>query len=311
MPEAWLGNVGGIYTALIGPLNQTAQATGVIDTPREARDAVAMLVSEVRMDKGLAFLSQAEATRRYGKDSVATRYLCNVIRHILSDETAYAYPLEGLHLAPVNRAQCGYIDLSAGASDEDIGNIDPAWVKEVNTGIKGFGNLPFRWNGESAIVLDRALGELMGDTVFDLEKTSKVMDPAGEKPDSSADGGQGKLIPTRPESLYFLHAVEREGVTEDKETKGPVEEVGAYVVTYADRTQVRIDIDAGNSINFRDVKRDADNAKYVGQGFYVSRWVNPYPEKPIKTIALVMKSNTMRLTVLGITSTLVRERVRR
>lgn len=312
MPEAWLGKVGGIYAALIGPLNQTVQASGVIATPREARDAVAMLVSEVRMDKGLAFLSQAEATRRFGKDSVATRYLWNTIRHILSDETAYAYPLEGLHLAPVNRKQCGYLDLSAAASDEEIGNIDPAWVKEVNAGIEGFGNLPFRWDGKSAIVLDQALGELLGDTVLDMAETSKLMALGGEKPRSLPDRGSGKLIPTRPESLYFLHTADREVVADQiGGQKGPFEEIGMYVVTYADRTEVRIDIDVGNTINFRDLKRDAGNAKYVGQGFYVSRWVNPHPEKPIKTIALTVKSDTARLTVLGITSTLVREKTHR
>jgi hypothetical protein len=317
MPEAWLGKVGGIYAALIGPLNQTVQATGVQNTPREARDAVAMLVSEVRMDKGLAFLSQAEATRRYGKDSVATRYLCNVLRHILSDETAYAYPLEGLHLAPVNRARCGYLDLSALASEE-IGEIDPAWVKEVNAGLKGFGNLPFRWDGKSAIVLDQAVGDLTDDTVLDMAKASKLMGPDGGKAANVPDRGEGKLVTTRPESLYFLHRAEREASAEQKgmelkvaEQRGPFEEIGAYVVTYADRTEARIDIDAGNAINFRDSVRDAENAKYVGQGFYVSRWVNPHPDKPIKTIEVKIKSETARLTVLGITSTLVREKTHR
>lgn len=305
MADGWLGKRGGIYIALIGPLNQTVQASGILATPRDTCDAVAMLISEVRLDKGLALLSQAEATRRYGKDSVATRYLQNAIRHILSDETAYAFPLEGLHFTPVNRQQCGYIDLSG--ATEKFDKIDPVWIQETVEGLKECGNLPFRWNGKSAVVVDRMGAFLTGNIKIEMATASKILDTEGERQMALKNKDQGRLIPTCPESLYFLHTAERDKTAD---TGLPLEEIGAYIITYTDRKVERIDIDTKNTINFRDLKKDsAGNAKHAGQGFYVTRWINPYPEKPIKTIEVEIKSDTTRLILLGITSTLVREKI--
>jgi hypothetical protein len=201
--------------------------------------------------------------------------------------------------------QCGYLDLSA-IGLEKVDKIDQAWAKEVNDGLADCGRLQFRWNGKSGIVLDRARADLTGDTVLSMATASRLIDPEWEKQKQLHDRDQGGLMLNRAESLYFLHTVERDAAPENKT---PLDEIGAYVVTYADGAVERVDIDAGRNINFRDMTQDADNAKHVGQGFYVGRWINPYPERAIKSVGIELKNDTARLILLGVTSTLVREKI--
>ena len=54
---------------------------------------------------------------------------------------------------------------------------------------------------------------------------------------------------------------------------------------------------------------DLPGAKYVGHGWYVTRWINPHPEKELKSLEIVMDSETARLCVAGITSYLIREKI--
>ncbi len=96
------GRQGGIFPALISPINKTALALGCQDTPRATDAAVQMLVSDVKVGQGQALVSQAAATYRYDSDSVATKFIQNCIQYILSYEAGCAEPLSGLNILNVN-----------------------------------------------------------------------------------------------------------------------------------------------------------------------------------------------------------------
>lgn len=51
------------------------------------------------------------------------------------------------------------------------------------------------------------------------------------------------------------------------------------------------------------------SALAAGEEFYVTRWINPMPEKPLRRIVIEIASPKAKLTVLGITGYLVRDKV--
>lgn len=299
VPETGSGRNGALYTALIGPLNRCVLATGVNRTPRADNKAVKMLLCEVKLGKGLIMLSQAEATRRYKKDCVATKYLQNIVKHILSDERRFARTLEGYEIANVDPHRCGYVGLSDHVN-ADLEAVPKAWLKELKDGLESCGGLRFRLHGAEMVVADQAEMDLEGEMIFDLAERAKLLTPDWEAEKRKRDRDQGGLNLLRAEGFYFLHKAEE---VEDRE------EIGAYVFRYEDGTIAKerlldkLNLGSGEKVG------DLPGAKYVGHGFYVTRWINPHPEKELESLQVVLDSETARLCVAGITSYLVREKI--
>jgi len=292
LPEAAsYGRCGGIFSALIGPLNQTMLATGCLSIPRGSDKAVQMLISEVKVGEGIALVSQAEATRRYNIDSVATKYLQNTLRYIISDEVTYAKPVSSLRITNIDYRRCGYIDLSE-YLNLALGRQDANWVTKVTKGIKGCGKLRFKRQNKGMLI--------SGKKTIDLAGKMKLMAPEWEARKRKTDTDQLGLQLAKAEALYFLHT----GIGIDKGKR-----VGKYVFMYRDGTRVEEELVTGLNIGAREDTEDLDNARYVGEGFYVSRWTNPHPEKALSSIEVAVDSEKSKILVAGITGYLIREKL--
>jgi len=292
LPEVWAyGRRGGIFSALIGPLNKTMLATGCLSIPRGSDKAVQMLISEVRAGEGVALLSQAVATRRYGIDSVATRYLQNTLKHILSDETGYARPVSGLRITNIDYRRCGYVDMAKDLN-HGLGRIGGDWRTKITKGIKKCGTLRFKLQDKGALIA--------GKKVLNLTAKMKLMAPEWETEKRRRDTDQLGLQLTKAEAIYFLHT--GMGIKKD-------EKVGKYIFMYEDGTKVEEELTGGSNIGSRQGRDDLENAQYVGEGFYVSRWVNPHTEKSLSKIEVVVESDTGKVLVAGITGYLIREKL--
>jgi len=78
----WNGFRGSVVEAVLSPLME-----GVVAASKAGQSyKYGMAIAEVSRGKGLMLFSQLLATPRYGEDSVATRYLENVLAYVLSDD---------------------------------------------------------------------------------------------------------------------------------------------------------------------------------------------------------------------------------
>ena len=292
LPDAHAyGRCGGIYSGLIGPLNQTVLATGVMATPRASDKAVQMLISGVKVGKGVALISQAEATRRYQRDSVATKYLRNTLKYILSDETRYARSVSSLRIGNVDFRRCGYVDLAQQA-DRELGELGKDWATKITQGIKSCGGLRFRLLGKGLLVSEKK--------TIDLAATMKLMAPEWEAEKRKKDTDQLGLQLKRQEAVFFLYtALEMQ--------KG--ERMGEYTFVYQDGTRVTEEIRVGVNIGGQQETEDLENARYVGEGFYVTRWMNPHQEKSLIGLEVRAEKGKGQVLIAGITSYLIREKV--
>ena len=294
LPEAnHYGRHGGIYATLIAPIDKTVLATACNAVPRTTPKAVQMLISEERIGKGVALLIQAEATRRYGRDSVATKLIQNALRHILSTETRYAMALGPYRIETVNRLRCAYLDLSDRLNVE-LKDVDPDWAGRVaKRGLGNCGGVHFRLG-------NRAL-HAKGRVRFDLTRRMKLMYPKWEAEYLKRDKNQLGLMLDAPDHVYFFH---RSVGARDGEV------VGAYTFVYSDGSRVREPIVAGENIANADARRDLKRAKYAGQGFYVASWTNPTPNPEGKRVKELIVESPQRKLVLGaVTGSLLRKKI--
>ncbi len=175
--DPWDGEKGIINYKYLQPLSPCVLAvSGVFGN-------FGMTAAEVRVGKGILFFSQAEATLRYGKDSVATRYLENLLHYTL--ETPWdgkgiekydipaisGKPIEGYEIAPLSAKDTVYIDLTGisnrGFIDQQGHDGKGGWFDEGDTevmkhfpvGLHTLEGIPFsiidpdKNHGKSCIVL--------------------------------------------------------------------------------------------------------------------------------------------------------------
>ena len=125
---------------------------------------------------------------------------------------------------------------------------------------------------------------------------NKIAIALGKLGDSdSAESVKGIKVDANASALYFLHACAR--------SEGG--EVMKYVVNYSDSTSVDIPIRyACETGDWTAVLRPDKNAMTVtgfvnpeNLGYYIYKWSNPYPHKPIKTIdAILTDKNALSIT---------------
>lgn len=286
------GRQGGIFTALIGPLNKTMLALGCQDTPRASQAAVQMLIAEIKVGNGVVLLSQPAATFRYHQDSVAAKYIRNCIKHILSDESGFAEPLSKLNLAEVDHRSCGYLDLSRLAQRKI--QADHNWFSSLKNGIENCGKVQF-------VLPESKAALVMEPTEFLLPAAVQYMDPQWEKEKQIVDTDQGPLLKDRLNNLYLMTALpaNSEAVT------GAVARVTLH---YKDgKTAIR-ELTIGVDTAVETVKSDQENAVYVGGGLYLMSWQTPFPEDVVEKI--VFEPLTKSGIVLGgVTMTLIRGKI--
>jgi hypothetical protein len=291
LPEASVyGRDNGIFVALLTPLNETALAVGVQNTPRRDNKAVQMLASEVRIGRGSAFYSQAEAVRRYGVDSVATRYLHNVIRHVLIGNTAFAETMGGLQIENLAFREFGYIDL-AGMAETVNGVPRPPALAE---GMEDLGGLRFRFPAGKRMLA------LTGPTEVRLPLAERMhkMFPKWDEDKIMHNPNVLGLNPQRPRELFFLHRAAK------AQTR---QAIGEYVLTYVNGKTERLPIEVGRNIAVAD---DAVPELAVAvAGLFVTRWTVPDARSLVESLTIRVTRPGAELLVDGITASLVRDKV--
>jgi beta-galactosidase len=175
--DMWDGDMGIITQRHIQSL-----ATSVLGTSAFHRQ-MGMTMAEVRIGKGIVFFSQAQASNRYGKDSVATRYLENVLHYTLETPwdgkqiPSYEIPvitgqeIGDYDIRPLDPGKAFFVDISKvanrGFRDEKGGDGVGGWFDEGEAqdlrrfpvGRQTFEGIPFKIidpkinNGRSCIVL--------------------------------------------------------------------------------------------------------------------------------------------------------------
>ena len=99
---------------------------------------VGMAIAEIKMGKGICFLSQVEALNRYGSDSVATAYVQNLLRYTLQQawgpEYAGPSPLSVAQFEPPAVTDCFTVNLrpycNMGFVDAKAGDKTGGWTDE-------------------------------------------------------------------------------------------------------------------------------------------------------------------------------------
>ncbi len=175
--DMWDGDLGVITYRHIQSL-----APSVLGTSAFHRQ-MGMTAAEVRIGKGIVFFSQAQATDRYGKDSVATRYIENLLHYVLETSwdgkqiPGYEIPvisgqeIGDVDIPPLSPAKAFFVDISKVANrgflDKKGGDGVGGWFDEGEAqdlrlfpvGMQTFEGIPFKIidpknnNGKSCIVL--------------------------------------------------------------------------------------------------------------------------------------------------------------
>jgi len=140
--DDWNGHKGLLYWNVLSPLNEGMLAVG--PTTRFGQDNLKMITAGYAIGKGEILLSQYELTRRYGTDSIATRFTQNLLAYILTQ------PRSGLSLpfdseaadakdhVYLDKANAHYVDLRgvANAKQQDFERL-PAGTSMLG------GDVPF------------------------------------------------------------------------------------------------------------------------------------------------------------------------
>ena len=283
---------GAVFVNAISPLNETVVASGCTDTPRNTTKAIQMTVSEVKVGAGIALFSQLEATRRYGSDSVATKYLQNALAHILSDETRYSTQLPALSLGEPDMSRCGLVDLSPyGTGIYGKEKLD--WLADVSGGRREYRGITFHVP-EKAVILAYA-GKIEDIPVG----RSLLYDEKNEQEFLRTHHDFGPLQPEYIETLYFLHGSDR---------VQPGELVARYILHYADGTSAEFKVVGGLGIANHQETKDLPAALVAGNGLLVTVWDNPSPQKKVRSLDLVCTGKG-NFVLGGITCKLIRAKV--
>jgi hypothetical protein len=286
------GRQGGVFTALIGPLNKTMLALGCQYAPRASENAVQMLIAEAKIGSGLALLSQPASTFRYDYDSVATKYIQNCVKYILSDESRFAEPISDLMFVDVDHRRCGYLDITEIAQRKI--EADKAWFTAAKKGFKRCGNVRF--------VLPKTKSALITKPVeFKLPEAVQYMDPEWEKNKQVIDTDQGPLLKNNLDALYIMATL--------PESAGMVTGVAARITLHykGGKTAVR-ELTVGKDIALETENSDLKNAAYVGGGFYVTFWQALDADVAVERIVIEPLTES-GVVIGGITMTLVRGKI--
>lgn len=286
------GVQGGVFSALISPLHKSVLAIGCQATPRETDTAARMLIADVKVGNGVALVSQAAATFRYEKDCVATKFVQNCLKYIISDETRFAEPVSGLEFSAVDARRCGYLDLSRLAQRKVTAAA--SWFEALEQGLKNCGNLRFKSGAKQMVSGLEARFE------FTLPGAMQYMEPEWEAEKRARDTDQGALLKDRVDALYILASVPGDVLLGTA--------VARLTLCYKDGRQVVHELVSGRDIGVaRDVS-DLENARAAGGGMFVTAWQTPHVETPVVAI-LIEPLTDQGLLLGGITATLVRDKI--
>lgn len=283
--DGWNGNSGmyadvAIAPATVNILAATTQLTG------RYRGRIVMVAAEARVGKGYCFFSQLQAVDRYGTDSVATKYVQNLLKHFLTTPTAdlaaRAQPLaEGggaVKFERLSPADCVFVDLRPYANmdlrDEVEGDHKGGWTDQGNKDLR---NLPAGRQTFFGVPFDVIAPETNG---------GKACIVLGGKPvPFLPERAEGIKVGRQADRLYFLHS--GAWILRDDAV------YGRYVVHYEDGATTEIPLVGGQNLAdwWHPTDLDGTAVAWSGNapgredvGCWVMPWYNPHSAKRIETL---------------------------
>ncbi|MBN1672096.1 MAG: sigma-70 family RNA polymerase sigma factor [Kiritimatiellae bacterium] len=140
--DDWNGHGGLLFKNTLAPLNEGMLSVGPTLGGNKT-DSMKMIAASYAVGKGEMLLSQYELTRRYGKDSVATRLLQNMLSYVMTQpRSELSLPFDTTATAKqrthLEQAQACFVDLrgAANAGLEDLDSL-PAGITTLA------GDVPF------------------------------------------------------------------------------------------------------------------------------------------------------------------------
>jgi len=293
-PEYWDGWMGDgdkisseqkkIFNTYIKPINESVIAAGGLGRAINIFDPAkfGMVICEMKVGKGIVFFSQPIATGRYGKDSIATKYINNVLEYTLGEgqKLESIYELQGRKLLDIDPKQCFYVDISPYAnrtfkddvSDDQLGG----WTDQGNNDFSGVAKGEVVFFGIPYKIID------------DTNDKKSCMLLYGEPRPYFPKEIKGIEVKSKAKKLFFLQA------TAYGTNNNP--KIGKYVIHYADGTTKEADLILGKNIgnwwNPTDLPEAWVSLKYINPfgalvGLYTYIWENPYPDKEITKLDFI------------------------
>ncbi|MBN1554330.1 MAG: beta galactosidase jelly roll domain-containing protein [Phycisphaerae bacterium] len=270
-----------VFRKLVYPLNEGVVCSGGTSATSKAA-TFGMTACEYKVGKGLFYLSVLEATDRFREDSVATRYLRNVLDYALTDawDGSHALEIDGGKLTPIlARKDVFFVNLRKHANrafaDEQAGDGKGGWDDNGSRG--DMRNLP---------VGERQLGRVVYDIIDPKTNNNKscIVLAGTERPNFDKQV-TGIPVGKKAKRLFFLQA--------GCYTTNNGQRIGQYRVRYKDGEVLEVPLVAGENI--------ADWSPYGGvptkaiavwkgdsgsfpASLYQFTWENPRPDVEISDI---------------------------
>lgn len=302
--DIWGENPEANVVTNILPLDITALAVkGRFLIERGAGNAI----SEAVYGRGRILASQLDATHLWKHNSAATRYLRNLFDYAVSNGRLYpdARKLEdvALSLYPIAHERVFHVDLKKHVNTNFRDDIKEdgkgGWLdqgendyRNIPLGIQQGAGIPFlildadKNDGRSCIIMKSAAMPKVAWEITGIEINRKMM------------------------SLFFLHTAANGGAT--------TERFAEYHINYEDGTKAVFPV--VGTININDWWKPVydmrgaipcmiqKNPFGYNIGFYASRWINPHPEKTIRSLDIVSDEKIQTTVIVAaITGELIHE----
>jgi len=222
---------------MVLPLNEGVVCSGGVTTSTSAPTVFGMTACELKIGKGMCFISLLEATERFKMDSVATRYVRNLLDYTLGDgwDGSRAFPIDGGKVERFfSEDQLFFVDLRRHANRSFID-------EKENDKVGGWDDNGPRSDMRQLPVGRRRMGSLIYDVIDPKANHNKAcIVLAGELRPYFAEQVTGIPVGRRTNRLYFLQT----GCYITNNGK----RIGHYVVHYRDGRSVEIPLVAGENI---------------------------------------------------------------
>ncbi len=286
-----------IYDSYITPVPEGSVITGGERQGRYFGNQIfGMIAGEIKVGKGLVFFSQAQACRRYDTDSIARRYLHNLLEYVSGDKWTgdRAKQVKGKKVEFIDSRKCFFVNLKTSAnkgfSDEVKNDKKGGWTDDGPNDLRAIKKGDVVFMGVPYHVLD------------DSEGKSGCMVLMGTHRPYFPEKITGISVNKKAKRLFFLQASAWSGGVKGK--------IGEYKIHYADGTETSIDLIRGQNIDEWWGPSDLPQAvlaykcKNLGGaqvGVFSYPWNNPYPGKTIKTIDFISSKTDAIPICLAIT----------
>lgn len=225
-----------VFRKLMQPLNEGVVCSGGVGATSKTA-SFGMTACEYRIGKGLCFITMLEATERFREDSVATRFLRNVLEYTLTDawDGSHAFGFDGGVLEPVlARKDMFFVDLRKHANRAFAD-------EESDDGKGGWDDNGPRSDMKLLPVGERRMGRVIYNIIDPKTNNNKsCIVLAGTVKPRQDKQAMGIQVGKKTKRLYFLQV--------GCYTANDGQQIGKYRVHYSDGQVLEVPLVAGVNI---------------------------------------------------------------